>query len=195
MDSREEIVVSGDDGLPRYVDWPIFPFEGELRIKPLLPPMDSDWPRAGEPGGAPCPSCRSADEDYIWVDDHWRVRATETPPSLPVVLFLETRAHVDLRDLDDGMSCELGQLLVRLDWAVGALDGVGRTHVNRWGDGGSHFHMWIYGRPFGSVQALGFGVPLWAEILPPIDEGVWRQNLATVAAALERSGGRAIAQP
>jgi hypothetical protein len=46
-------------------------------------------------------------------------------------------------------------LLVRLDRAVQAVGGIGRVHVARWGDCGSHFHMWIYGRPFGTRQLLG----------------------------------------
>jgi hypothetical protein len=180
-------------GLPRYVDWPLFPFEGDLRLKEILPLADSDFVRSGEPGGPPCPSCAAVDDDYVWVDEHWRVRATDRPPSVPMQLFLETRAHLDMHQLEDDRAAELGQLLVRLDRAVTAIGGVGRVHVNRWGDGGEHFHMWIYGRPFGTRQVVGFGVPLWAAVLPPIDEHDWRRSLAVVAEELARGGGRAIA--
>ncbi len=185
-------MVSEGHGLPRYVDWPLFPFEGELRLKPVLPLADSDFVRSGEPGGPPCEACAAPDEQYLWADERWRVRATAVPPSLPMQLLLETRAHVDMHELDEDMAGEFGRLIVRLDRAVTAIGGVGRVHVNRWGDGGSHFHMWIYGRPFGTRQVVGFGVPLWAAVLPPIDETLWRRNLAVVAAELERSGGRAI---
>lgn len=183
----------GDDaGLPRYVNWPVFPFEGEMRVKAVLPLADSDLVRSGEPGGAPCEACAAGDDQFVWVDERWRVRATTTAPSLPMQLFLETRAHIDMHDLDDDLAGELGRMLVRLDRAVTAVGGVGRVHVSRWGDGGSHFHMWIYGRPFGTRQVLGFGVPLWAAVLPPIDDEVWRRNLTVVAAELARGGGRAI---
>ena len=183
----------GEVELPRYVDWPVFPFEGELRVKPVLPLADTDLVRSGEPGGRPCEACVAADDAFVWVDDRWRVRAPAAASSLPMQLFLETREHLDLGDLDAVMAAELGQMLVRLDRAVLAVGGVGRVHVSRWGDGGSHFHMWIYGRPFGTRQVLGFGVPLWAAVLPPIDEELWRRNLAVVAAELARGGGRAMA--
>lgn len=182
----------GEVALPRYVDWPVFPFEGELRVKEVLPLADSDMVRSGEPGGAPCEACAVGDERFVWVDERWRVRAPENPSSLPMQLFLETREHLDLGDLDDAMAAELGQMLVRLDRAVLAVGGVGRVHVSRWGDGGSHFHMWIYGRPFGTRQVLGFGVPLWAAVLPPIDAEVWRRNLGVVAGELAHGGGRAM---
>jgi hypothetical protein len=160
--------MSEEQALPGYVRWPIFPFEGELRVKSVLPLEATDMPRSGEPGGGPCSSCASDDADYVWVDERWRVRATEVAPSMPMQLFLETREHVDMHELDDTMGAELGRLLVRLDRVVTTVGNVGRVHVNRWGDGGAHFHMWIYGRPFGTRQMLGFGVPLWASILPPI---------------------------
>lgn len=179
-------------GLPRYVDWPLFPFEGDLRIKPILPLADSDFVRSGEPGGPPCASCAATDDAYVWVDERWRIKATDKAPSLPMQLFLETREHVDMHQLDDRMAAELGQLIVRLDRAITAIGGVGRVHVNRWGDGGEHFHMWFYGRPFGTRQVVGFGVPLWAAVLPPIDEQAWRRGLGIVAAELERGGGRAM---
>src|SRR5207245_1021549 len=83
------------EALPAYVDWPIFPFEGELRVKaPTF--LDADLVRSGEPGGSPCASCAASDDDFIWVDDHWRVIASAKPSVVPALLFLETRAHVDL---------------------------------------------------------------------------------------------------
>jgi hypothetical protein len=184
--------MADEQALPAYVKWPIFPFEGELRVKELLPLRDSEHAREGEPGGAPCSACESTDDAFVWVDDNWRVRGTSTAPAMPMQLFLESRAHVDMHELDDAMAAELGRLLVRLDRAVSSLGDVGRVHVNRWGDGGSHFHMWIYGRPFGTSQMLGFGVPLWAQIAPPIDEDTWRRNLRVVAAALAVGGGRSL---
>ena len=107
-------------------------------------------------------------------------------------MFLETRAHVDMDDLDADRAGELGQLIVRLDRAMQAVGGIGRVHVARWGDGGSHFHMWFYGRPLGASQMLGFCLPMWAMILPPTDDDVWRKNMAVVSRELAAGGGRAI---
>src|SRR3954447_11904517 len=61
--------------LPDFVHWSIFPFVGEFQVRPIEPPRDADAPRDGEPGGAPCRACAAPDDDYLWVDDHWRVSA------------------------------------------------------------------------------------------------------------------------
>jgi hypothetical protein len=184
-----------DDGsplaLPEYVDWPIFPFEGELRVKAPMH-MGSDLPRSGEPGGQPCRPCAEGDDAFIWVDDRWRVRARAEPSVVPVRLFLETRDHIDLDGLDDEGGAELGRMIVRLNRAIRAIDNVGRVQVYRWGDGAEHFHLWFYARPVGSMNLLGFGMPLWEPILPAIPASEWRANLATVAHALAADGGRAI---
>ena len=178
-------------GLPAYVDWPIFPFEGTLRVKqPTY--LETDVPRSGEPAGKPCGACADDDGAFIWVDDRWRVRAREEPSVVPVLLFLETRDHVDLDGFDDARAAEMGTMIVRLDRAIRTLDNVGRVQVYRWGDGAEHFHLWFYARPVGSMNLLGFGMPLWEPILAPISESEWRENLATVARALAQGGGRAI---
>ena len=177
--------------LPAYVEWPIFPFQGELRVKePQF--VDADRPRSGEPGGQPCHACADDDDAFIWVDEHWRLRARAEPSSVPVVLFLETREHMDLDGLDDERAAELGVLIVRLERAIREIGGVGRVQIYRWADGAEHFHLWFYARPVGSMNLLGFGMPLWEPILPPLPESVWTDNLATVALELARSGGRAL---
>lgn len=177
--------------LPDFVEWSIFPFEGDLRVRPFKASYPSDRPRSGEPGGRPCEACTAPDEEFIWVDEHWRVRAAQ-PSGVPIQLFLETRAHVDMDGLDDQLSAELGQMIVRLDRAIQAIGGIGRVHLSRWGDGGAHFHMWFYGRPVGSSQMLGFCMPMWAMILPPTPEETWNANLAIVATHLAARGGRAM---
>jgi hypothetical protein len=176
--------------LPDFVEWSIFPFEGDLRVRSYKPLFPSDRPREGESGGGACRSCRASDDEYIWMDDHWRVRAAE-PSGVPMQLFLETRAHLDMDDLDDQLAAELGQLIVRLDRAVQAIGGIGRVHFARWGDGGSHFHMWFYARPRGASQMLGFCLPMWAMILPPTADDIWNANLAVVARHLAAGGGHA----
>jgi hypothetical protein len=123
------------------------------------------------------------------VDDHWRVSAGPRS-GVPLQVFLETREHLDLGDLDDQRATELGLLTVRLDRAMQAIDGIGRVHASRWGDGSSHFHMWFFARPVGASHLLGFGLPMWAMTLPPTDEATWEANAAVVARALAAGGGR-----
>ena len=180
--------------LPAFVDDSIFPFVGDLRVRPFKPPYPSDRPREGEPGGSPCTTCAAGDDEYVWVDERWRVRAPRERPGVPVQLFLETRDHVDMDGLDMGLAAELGQMIVRLDRAIQAVGGIGRVHLSRWGDGGSHFHMWFYGRPVGASQLLGFCLPMWAMILPPTEDSLWRHNLAVVAAELAWDGGRSMVE-
>jgi hypothetical protein len=171
--------------------WPIFPFEGDIRVKPTIVAGDRDLPRSGEPGAKPCETCPRPDDDYIWVDDHWRVSGSK-PKGLPVQVFLETREHVDQDQLDDERAGELGRLIVRLDRAIQAIGGVGRVHYSRWGDGASHFHVWFFARPIGNWQMLGTFLPLWADIYPPTPDDVWNANLKIVAAELAKGGGRAV---
>ena len=177
--------------LPDFVNYSIFPFEGDLRVRPFKPLYPSDRPRAGEPGGRSCDACDLPDEEFIWVDEYWRVRAARAS-GVPVQLFLDSREHVDMDELDDARAAELGQLIVRLDRAIQAVGGIGRVHMSRWGDGSSHFHLWFYGRPVGASQMLGFCLPMWAMILPPTDADTWRRNLGVVAAELAKGGGRAV---
>lgn len=178
--------------LPDFVNWPIFPFVGDLRVRELAPRREEDYPRDGEPGGSPCPTCTAPDTHYIWVDDHWRVSPPLAPSGAPVQLFLETREHVDMDELDADRAAELGQMIVRLDRAIQAVGGIGRVHVNRWGDGGSHFHMWFYGRPRGDTQMLGFCLAMWADIVPATPKEEWNRNLAIVAKELAKGGGKAM---
>jgi hypothetical protein len=178
--------------LPDFVSWPIFPFVGDLRVRDVQPRRSEDYPRDGEPGGSPCGACVAPDDEYLWVDEHWRVKPPLRRSGAPVLLFLETREHLDLDDFDEERAAEMGRMIVRLDRAIQAAGGIGRVHVNRWGDGGSHFHLWFYGRPVGDTQMIGFCLPLWAMTLPPTSEREWNRNLTIVAAELAKGGGRAM---
>ncbi|SNT65739.1 hypothetical protein SAMN05421812_1268 [Asanoa hainanensis] len=182
------------DSVPAYTKWPSFPFEGDLRVKSLADPVDAEPRRKGE-DAADCVACNTPDDAYIWVSERWRVRAMERPTGLPMVLILEARSHLDLGDLPNLLAAELGVMTVRLERAVRSLDGVARVHVNRWGDGSAHLHMWFLARPYGQLQLRGTFLSLWDDILPPIAESVWRENLALVAAWLAEFGGTAIAEP
>jgi hypothetical protein len=110
-------------------------------------------------------------------------------------LILECRSHLDLGDLPNLLAAELGVMTVRLERAVRSLDGVARVHVNRWGDGAAHLHMWFLARPYGRLQLRGTFLSLWDDILPVIPEWQWRENLALVAAWLAEFGGTPLAEP
>lgn len=179
-----------EQSLPEWVDWVTFPFEGELRLKALAEPLAVEPPRSGE-GDRECYSCARSDDSYIWVDDHWRVRG-DVPNGLPTQVFLEPRAHLDQHELDDELAGDYGRLVVRLDRAIQAIGGIGRVHVSRWGDGGSHFHVWFMARPYGRRQMMGTFLPLWADIYPTTPDDVWNANLKIVAAELAKGGGRAV---
>jgi hypothetical protein len=86
-------------------------------------------------------------------------------------------------------------MTVRVERAIRSLDGVARVHVNRWGDGAAHLHLWFMARPRGQLQLRGSFLPMWDDILPPVAEPQWRENLALIAAWLEDFGGTAVAQP
>ena len=165
-----------------------------MRVKPLAAPVAVEPPRSGEDAGD-CVACNTPDDAYVWVSDRWRVRAMDRPTGLPIVLILECRSHLDLGDLPNLLAAELGVMTVRLERAIRSLDGVARVHVNRWGDGSTHLHMWFLARPYGRLQLRGTFLSLWDDILPTIPERQWRENLALVAAWLADFGGRAVAEP
>ncbi|WP_329445307.1 hypothetical protein [Streptomyces canus] len=76
-----------------------FPFEGELRVKPLQPPVLPEPARLGEDGPEECPTCRKPVTEALWSDDHWRLDAVGTESRLPAVVMLQPRDHYDLTDL------------------------------------------------------------------------------------------------
>jgi hypothetical protein len=180
--------------LPDFTRWPSFPFEGDIRVKKLDEPVAVEPPRKGE-DPADCTACAAPDDAYIWVSDRWRVRAMDRPTGLPMVLILESRSHLDLGDLPNMLAAELGVMTVRLERAIRSLDEVARVHVNRWGDGEAHLHLWFMGRPQGRLQLRGTFLSLWDEILPAVSEAKWRENLALVAAWLAEFGGTPLAEP
>lgn len=180
--------------LPDFASWPSFPFHGDLQIKPLEAPVANEPARAGEDPNE-CTACAAPDEAYIYVNERWRVRAMDRPSGLPMVLILESRTHLDLGDLPNMLAAELGVMTVRLERAIRSLDGVARVHVNRWGDGSAHLHLWFLARPYGRLQLRGTFLSLWDDILPSIPESQWRENLALVAAWLAEFGGTPLAQP
>jgi diadenosine tetraphosphate (Ap4A) HIT family hydrolase len=169
--------------MPPVETWETFPFEGDLRTRPLLPPLPAEQPRHGE-GGVGCRRCELEDADVIWSDDRWVLTSLGEPSGLPVVVVLHPRAHHDLGDLPADLAAELGPLLVRVERAVASVGEIGRVHVCRWGDGSEHLHVWFLARPARLPQTVGSFAAIWHDILPPLPHALWRANLADVAAAL-----------
>jgi diadenosine tetraphosphate (Ap4A) HIT family hydrolase len=176
--------VKDDLRMPPVEEWETFPFDGEMRPRPLQPPADRDPPRHGE-GGIECGRCAAPDDEYLWTNERWRMHALG-PTGLPVVLLLEPREHyAEPGDLTDELAAELGGLLARIERAVREIDGVGRVHVCRWGDGGEHLHWWFMARPERFPQLIGSFAAVWDEILSPVPEDVWKANLDIVVSALD----------
>jgi diadenosine tetraphosphate (Ap4A) HIT family hydrolase len=190
------VAAVGEDGhlpMPEIATWDVFPWEvvdGELVPKTLPPPADEP-PRAGEQG-RPCGACAGFDPArVVWEDERWVLTHEGAPSGLPLVLVLHTRRHVDLSDLDDELASELGRISVRLVRIIGHLPHIGRVHVNRWGDGGSHFHLWFFARPARLGSIRGSYAVEWDAVLPPGPEDTWRADLHTVATKLANWGGHA----
>jgi diadenosine tetraphosphate (Ap4A) HIT family hydrolase len=189
---RRALASADADGrlpMPPVDEWDTFPFEGELRTRPLQAPSDES-PRQGA-GGVDCRRCALGDTDAIWSDDHWLVAPLPEPSGLPVVVLLHPREHCDLDGLPLERQAELGPLIVRVERAVDAVGNIGRVHVGRWGDGSEHFHLWFLARPARMPQLRTSFAAIWDDILPPLPEEIWLENLAVVARTLAASGGRA----
>ena len=177
---------AGPDGrlpMPSVQEWDTFPFEGDIRVRPLRPPVETEGSRHGE-GGVGCRRCERGDETALWRDENWRVVPIDGPHGLPVIVMLETRDHLDLPDLSPDLAAQLGRLIVRVERAVRSVGEIGRVHVCRWGDGSEHFHVWFMARPARLPQLIGSFAAIWDDILPPTPERVWRANLDAVARAL-----------
>jgi diadenosine tetraphosphate (Ap4A) HIT family hydrolase len=141
-------------------------------------------PRRGEPGGDPCGICTGTATAPVWSDEHWTLH----PPvggSLPGAVWLASKEHVDsFCDLPLGAAATFGLVAGRVERAVLSLGGVGRVHLYRWGDGGSHFHVWFIPRPLGMLEAQGMMLPLWEDVLPNRPDEELREASLRVAAAM-----------
>ncbi|MFI6940854.1 HIT family protein [Streptomyces sp. NPDC050418] len=172
--------------------WDIFPFEPEgLRVKTLEPPVLPEPPREGESGPDTCAACRRPDEDFLWTDDHWRLVGFTEPEALPAMVMLQPRGHYDLHDLPPERAAEMGGMLQRVEQAVRSLGGIARVHVNKWGDGGAHLHLFLIGRPEGMQQMRGSGLILWGDVLPKVEPDVWAETNRRIGVAMAEGGGTA----
>ena len=173
-------------------DDPLFPFDGEITVDALQAPTLPEPIRRGQPGGGPCPNCGHLEESAIWSNAHWVVgTAGEEPHGLPAVVLLVPRAHADLENLPPELAEELGVMIQRVARAVESLPDVGRVHVDRWGDGSEHFHLWFLARPRGMWQMRGAMLAVWDDLLPRVPVEEWRANLGAIAAGLAAVDGTA----
>jgi diadenosine tetraphosphate (Ap4A) HIT family hydrolase len=191
------VAAAGEGGrlpMPEIGSWDVFPWEAVdgAVVPKVLPPPGPEPARYGEDPAKPCGACQGFDPDrVVWEDDFWVLTHDGKPSGLPLVLVLHTREHLDLPDLDDDLASQLGRIETRLVRIIGSLPHIGRVHVNRWGDGSAHFHLWFFARTQGLGQVLGSYAVEWDEILPPGPEDVWRADLHTVATKLANWGGHA----
>ena len=165
-----------------------FPFAGDITVKPLDSKVVPEPARHGvEPSD--CHSCARPDDSFVWTDARWRL-APYLPTQIPGIVLLETRGHYDsFLDMPSGLLTEIGPMVARLEAALMGLGGVGRVHVNRWGDGGAHFHLWFMPRPVGMLQLRGSMLPMWLDLLPDLEDATARAVLSQVAAAMSGDGG------
>ncbi|HET8560800.1 MAG TPA: hypothetical protein VFL69_09810 [Marmoricola sp.] len=182
--------------MPPVEEWDMFPWEvvdGRLVPKVVRPPVEAEEPRWGETADKPCASC--ADDSTartIWENERWYVTSFPEPKGMPLVLMLHSREHLDFPDMDDRLAAEYGVLSTRLCRIMSHLPHIGRVHVCRWGDGGSHLHVWFIGRHERLPGIVGSLAVEWDEMLPPPPEDVWRADLAAVARRLANHDGRAM---
>jgi diadenosine tetraphosphate (Ap4A) HIT family hydrolase len=106
----------------------------------------------------------------------------------PVIVTLFPREHyADPGDLADELAAELGVMIARVERAVRSVGEIGRVHVYRLGDGSEHLHWWFLARPARLPQLTTNLVAIWDDVLPPLPEELWRENLAAVKAALSET--------
>jgi diadenosine tetraphosphate (Ap4A) HIT family hydrolase len=169
----------------------LWPFDADLETRPLEPPVIPEPERQG-PDGVDCISCQPQPDLDVWRDEQWLVRIPAEPSGLPIVAVLVSRAHHDLETLPSELLTELGPMMQRVARAIGRLEDVGRVHVNRWGDGSEHFHVWFLPRPKGMWQLRGALLAAWDDLLPKVAADEWDRNRRAVVAALADEGGQAL---
>ncbi len=188
--ARVRAAADGDGRLamPAIEEWDTFPFEGTLRVRPFLPPTESERPRGGEEPGSECEACSHGAERAIWSDDNWLLLPINDS-GLPIVVILEPRAHVDFQELDGELAAQLGPLLVRVERAIHTIGDIGRVHMSKWGDGSYHAHVWFFGRPARLPQLVGSFSSIWYDVLPPLPDELRMDNFRAVAQAMATGGG------
>ncbi len=173
--------------------WDIYPFEiDSLRLKPLQPLADEEPARVGEnPAGCSCarPPDPALAERLVWSNERWQLHL-DTSMKLPIGVNLGPREHCDLPTVPDHLAGEMGLLIVAVSAALESLPSVGRVQLAKYGDGGAHLHLFLFGRPARMLQLRGSPLLDWEENLPQVPLEVHRANAEHVARhLLEDVGG------
>lgn len=131
------------------------------------------------------------EELFARAQDALRMPPVETWETFPfdgaLRPLLEPRKHYgEPGELPDELAAELGLMIARVERAIRSIGEIGRVHVCRWGDGGEHLHWWFMARPARLPQLIGSFAAIWADILQPTPEPIWRANVAAVVEALQR---------
>ncbi|MGA2970376.1 MAG: hypothetical protein ABSE75_11290 [Acidimicrobiales bacterium] len=158
----------------------------EQPLVPLAPGerVIPEPPRRGEPGGEPCGICSGQATSAVWSNEHWSLH----PPvggSLRGAVWLASREHVDsFSDLPANVAADFARVVAKVERGILSLGDVARVHLYRWGDGGSHFHVWMLPRPLGMLEAHGMMLPLWEDVLPNLPDEELRAAAEEVASAI-----------
>jgi diadenosine tetraphosphate (Ap4A) HIT family hydrolase len=158
----------------------------EQPLVPLAPGerVIPEPPRRGEPGGEPCGICSGQATSAVWSNEHWSLH----PPvggSLRGAVWIASREHFDsFSDLPANVAADFGRVVAKVERGILSLGDVARVHLYRWGDGGSHFHVWMLPRPLGMLEAHGMMLPLWEDVLPNLPDEELRAAAEEVASAI-----------
>ncbi len=185
---------SGRLPMPPVEQSDIFPWEvvdGALVPRVLGPPLDREEPRSGA-DGAGCFACAGDGEAVrIWENDRWKLTHPARPGGM-LVLWLLSKDHLDYSDMGDELAAEYGRISVWLCRIIERMPHIGRVHVCRWGDGAEHLHVWFIARPDRLSGVRGSMAVEWLDMLPPLPEEGWREDLRHVASRLATHDGWAL---
>ncbi len=160
------------------------PYSEPLKVRTLAERVIPEPPRRGEPGGDPCGVCGGQTTGAVWSNTNWSLH----PPvggSLLGAVWLASREHLDsFMDLPEHVAAEFGGIVAKVERGILSLGGVARVHLYRWGDGASHFHVWMLPRPLGMLEAKGMMLPIWEDVLPNFTDQELREAAQKVALAL-----------
>ena len=172
--------------MPRVEEWESFPFDGDMRPRPLRGPSRTSRRATARPASAAAVQRRRR---RVPLDERPLARCARSarPACRPSSCSSRGLITREPGDLTHELAAELGVLLARIERAVRAIPHVGRVHVCRWGDGGEHLHWWFMARPTRFDQLIGSFAAIWDDILEPLPEDVWRDNIAIVARELAQS--------
>jgi hypothetical protein len=192
----EQVGAGGRLPMPPVGEWDIFPWElvdGALQPKVIQSPLDAEESRRGvDAADCWCKDGSRPPDNVIWQNERWYVSSFAEPTGLPLLFFLQPREHMDMDGMDDDLASEFGRITNWLHRIISRMPNVGRVHVNRWGDGGYHMHVWFCARPDRIPGLLGSMAIEWNEMLPAGDREVWEKDRRYIATHLATHDGASV---